>query len=209
MSDLPVLSQGGTVVGTTSFGAPVRRVSNALLHTLCVGYARHRRLGTASVKTRSMVAGSTKKIYRQKGTGRARHGSRRANLFKGGGVVHGPIPRFYTLTVPRLASRRALGYCLSERTKSGDVVIVDKFDLELRKTKSFIAVLHNLKLDHESVLLVLDAADGSDSIRLCARNVAKVTVKQAKDVCIEDLLSTSKLLFTKSSFEQLMGRVER
>src|SRR5712671_6116815 len=142
------------------------------VHDAVVAYLANQRMGTACTKNVGEVAGTNKKPWRQKGTGRARAGSFASPLWRGGGVVFGPKPRDFSKKVSQKTRQLALRKALSERLRAGDVVLVDDLKLESAKTKEFLGVLAALELKG-STLLVSNAAD--KNLKLASRNVAHVT----------------------------------
>ena len=177
------------------------------VHDTVVAYNAAQRSGTACTKTMGDVAGTGKKPWRQKGTGRARAGSFASPLWRGGGVVFGPKPRDFSKKVNKKVKSLALRKALSERLKSGDVVLIDDLKLTAAKTKDFVAVLQALGLDGNSNLVVVGAAD--KSVYLASRNVSGVELKTADLVNTYDLLKYDKLVFTKAGFEAVEARIAK
>lgn len=177
------------------------------VHDVVVAHQAAKRMGTACTKTMGEVAGSGKKPWRQKGTGRARAGSFASPLWRGGGVVFGPKPRDYTKKVSRNTRQLALRKALSERLRAGDVVVVDDIKLSSPKTREFTAVLATLGLDGGTTLLVLDAAE--KNTMLAARNVANVFVSSSETVNTYELLRSDKLVFTRGAFEKVQARLNK
>lgn len=177
------------------------------VHDTVVAYNAAQRSGTACTKTMGDVAGTGKKPWRQKGTGRARAGSFASPLWRGGGVVFGPKPRDFSKKVNKKVKSLALRKALSERLKSGDVVLVDDLKLSTAKTKDFVAVLQALGLDGNTNLVVVGAAH--KSAYLASRNVSGVELKTADLVNTYDLLKYDKLVFTKSGFEAVEARIAK
>jgi large subunit ribosomal protein L4 len=173
------------------------------VHDTVVAYRAAQRSGTACTKTAGEVAGSNKKPWKQKGTGRARAGSVRSPLWAGGGVVFGPKPRDFTKKISRKTRQLALRKALSERLKAGDVVIVDDLKLASSKTKEFIGLIS--ALDLKGTTLVVSAAD--KNLALASRNVANVTVTTGDSLNTYDILRPDKLLFTRSAFEKVEARL--
>ena len=173
------------------------------VHDTVVAYRAAQRSGTACTKTAGEVAGSNKKPWKQKGTGRARAGSVRSPLWAGGGVVFGPKPRDFTKKISRKTRQLALRKALSERLKAGDVVIVDDLKLASPKTKEFIGLIS--ALDLKGTTLVVSAAD--KNLALASRNVANVTVTTGDSLNTYDILRPDKLLFTRSAFEKVEARL--
>ncbi len=173
------------------------------VHDTVVAYNAAQRSGTACTKTVGEVAGTNKKPWRQKGTGRARAGSFRSPLWAGGGVVFGPKPRDFSKKVSKKTRALALRKALSERLKAGDVLIVDDLKLASAKTKDFIGVI--AALDLKGTTLVVAAAD--KNLTLASRNVEKVAITTSESLNTYDVLRPDKLLFTKSAFEKVEARL--
>ncbi len=174
------------------------------VHDVVVAYQAAQRMGTASTKTMGEVAGTGKKPWRQKGTGRARAGSFQSPLWRGGGVVFGPKPRDFGKKVSRKTKQLALRKALSERLRAGDVLVVDDLKLESHKTKEFIGVLDALALKG-SALFVAQAAD--KNLMLASRNVPDVALTTSATLSTYDVLRPDKLVFTRNAFEQLEARL--
>ncbi len=170
-----------------------------------VAIQSNRRSGTACTKTLGEVAGSGKKPWKQKGTGRARAGSFASPLWRGGGVVFGPKPRDWSLGMPKKVRRLALQKALGNRLTAGDVVLVETIVLKTSKTKEFVGVVKNLKVGDRSVLLVVDKPD--KSLMLASGNVAYVTVVDASNLNVYDVTLAHKLVFTKSAFQKVEQRL--
>jgi large subunit ribosomal protein L4 len=161
-------------------------------------------MGTACTKNAGEVAGTNKKPWRQKGTGRARAGSFQSPLWRGGGVVFGPKPRDFSKKVGRTTRALALRKAMSERIKAGDVLIVDDFKLASSKTRDFVAVLDTLQLDG-TALIVSDSGD--QNLLLASRNVGHVEVTTGESLNPYQILRSDKLVFTRGAFEQLEKRL--
>src|SRR5437867_3784621 len=174
------------------------------VHDTIVAYQAAQRMGTACTKTMGEVAGSGKKPWRQKGTGRARAGSFASPLWRGGGVVFGPKPRDFGRKIGRKTKQLALRKALTERLNSGDVVVVDELKLGSPKTKGFIDVLKNFEVTG-TALVVTPAIE--QNLRLATRNLQKVEVTTADDLNTYQVLRSDKLLFTRSAFEKLEQRL--
>lgn len=172
------------------------------LHNAVVAYRANRRSGTACTKTRGEVAGSGKKLWKQKGTGRARMGSRRSPIWVGGGVVFGPRPRDYSKVIPKKLKRLALRRALTERVKDGDVLTTVNFSVADGKTKTFVQTLKGLT--DASKVLVLGKFD--DLTFRSARNVPTVLLFSATDVNSEQLLNFDKIVVTSEALETLAQR---
>jgi large subunit ribosomal protein L4 len=174
------------------------------VHDVVVAYNAAQRMGTASTKTMGEVAGSGKKPWRQKGTGRARAGSFASPLWRGGGVVFGPKPRDFGKKVSRKTRQLALRKALSERLRAGDVVVVDELKLESPKTKAFIGLLSALELKGSALIV----AQGTDrNLSLASRNVPNVSLATSDTLNTYDVLRPDKLVFTRGAFEQVEARL--
>jgi large subunit ribosomal protein L4 len=176
------------------------------VHDTVVAYQAAQRSGTACTKTAGEVAGTNKKPWRQKGTGRARAGSFQSPLWVGGGVVFGPKPRSFAKKVNAQTKQLALRKALSERLKAGDVVVVDDLKLGSAKTKEFIGVISALELKG-STLVVSTGAD--KNLTLASRNVPNVALTTSESLNTYDVLRPSKLLFTRSAFEKVEARLSK
>jgi large subunit ribosomal protein L4 len=174
------------------------------VHDVVVAYRAGQRSGTASTKTVGEVAGTNKKPWRQKGTGRARAGSFRSPLWAGGGVVFGPKPRVFAKMVSKKNKQLALRKALSERIKAGDVVVVDDLKLESPKTKNFAGVIAKLELKG-STLIISSGVD--KNLSLASRNVPNVALTTSDSLNTYDVLRPAKLLFTRSAFEKVESRL--
>ncbi len=177
------------------FEAPI---NVPLMHQAFERQRAQARLGTHETQTRSEVSRTTRKWYRQKGTGRARHGSRKANLFVGGGVAHGPKVRDYSKKMPRKMRRAALRAALSAKAKEEEIVVVDVLEMDVPKTKRMASTLKSLGADG-SVLLVLP--ERNEVVEKSARNLPNVKVLNANYLNIRDLLSYDKILMTMDSLQ--------
>ncbi len=176
------------------------------VHDTVVAYQAAQRMGTACTKTMGEVAGSGKKPWRQKGTGRARAGSFASPLWRGGGVVFGPKPRDFSKKVSWKTKQLALRKALTERLRAGDVVVVDDLKLESPKTKDFIGVLAALELKGTALFI----AQGVDkNLTLASRNVPKVTLATSDALSAYDILRPDKLIFTRAAFEQIESRLAK
>jgi large subunit ribosomal protein L4 len=174
------------------------------VHDVVVAYQAAQRMGTACTKTAGEVAGTNKKPWRQKGTGRARAGSFQSPLWRGGGVVFGPKPRDFAKKVSRNTRQLALRKAMSERLKAGDVVLVDDLKLGSQKTKEFTGILKALELKG-TALIVAQAVD--KNLTLASRNVPDVVLTTGDSLNTYDVLRPDKLVFTRTAFEQLEARL--
>jgi large subunit ribosomal protein L4 len=176
------------------------------VHDVVVAYQAAQRSGTACTKNVGEVAGTNKKPWRQKGTGRARAGSFRSPLWAGGGVVFGPRPRDFAKKVSKSTRQLALRKALSERLKAGDVVVVDDLKLDSPKTKNFVGVMSTLELTGTTLVV----STGTDkNLTLASRNIENVALTTSDSLNTYDILRPDKLLFTKSAFEKVEARLTK
>lgn len=173
------------------------------VHDLIVAYRANRRQGTACAKTRGEVSGTNRKMYKQKGTGNARHGTKKAPIFVGGGVVFGPRPRDYSKHVPKSVRKLALRKVLGERIAEGSVHTISSFAVSSGKTKDFISAVADIT-DAKKVLIVGTSFD--DATYLAGRNVAPVLLMTAAQVNIEELLHADVVVFVEDALETLAKR---
>jgi large subunit ribosomal protein L4 len=178
-------------------------VNQALLYDIVKAQLASRRSGTASTKGRAEVAGSSRKIYKQKGTGRSRHGSIRAQQFVGGGKAHGPKPRDYSYRPTRKMRLGALKSALSLKLSEGRLTVVSDFQLQETKTKGLATVLDTLKVTEGS--LIVDIS-GNDNLRLSARNLPNHQFLPPEGVNVYDLLRYEHLVLTKDAAQAIQKR---
>ena len=178
------------------------------VHEVVTAYRAAQRSGTAKTKDRSEVAGTGKKPWRQKGTGRARVGSRRNPVWRGGGVAHGPRPRDYSKKVNQKTRKLALRKALGERIKDGDVIVVEDLALETKKTKDFIGMMVELQVDENTTVLLVDDA-GNENLRLGSRNVPGVDTETGATLNTYQVLLYDKLIFARDAFQAVEGRLKK
>ncbi len=182
-----------------------RRGTQAV-HDCVVAHLANRRMGTACTKTMGEVAGTGKKPWRQKGTGRARAGSFQSPLWVGGGVVFGPKPRDFSKKISKATRILALRKALTERLKAGDVTIVDDLKLTSHRTKEFIGLLGALQLAGAKTLVV--SQGGDRDLLLASRNVPGVEITTGRELNTYQVLCYDKLLFTRPAFAQVEERLK-
>jgi large subunit ribosomal protein L4 len=197
---VPVYNMAGEEVSSIELPASVfeANINRGLMHQALVRQMANARLGTHQTKGRSDVARSGAKIYRQKGTGNARHGSRRAPIFVGGGVSHGPKPRKYTKDMPRKMRRAALRSALSVKAEGGGIVVLDEITMVAPKTKEMVALMNRL-VEGDTALLLL--AERNDNVEKSARNLPDVKTLRANYLNIRDLLGYEKIVMPLSALE--------
>ena len=164
-----------------------------------------RRTGSACAKDRSQIAYTNSKMYRQKGTGRARAGSRRSGTRVGGGVIHGPHPRDFSQKVPKKVRAAALASAISKRTAEKDLVVLDELKLDMIKTKDFIAMLSKLEL--ADALFVIGEKD--EILEKSSRNIPYIKVIRAEGLNVYDILRHKNLVVTKGAIPQIEKRFAR
>ncbi|CAN5609146.1 50S ribosomal protein L4 [soil metagenome] len=198
MPSTTLYSKTGADLGTvelpeTLFGAPV---NEALLHQAVTAQLAGRRVGTADTKTRAEVRGGGAKPYRQKGTGRARQGTRRAPHYAGGGVVFGPHPRSYEQKMPKRMKRAALHGALTAKFGDGAIKVVDELTLDATRTRELVGYFDALKVSGR-VLIV--AADRDERLELSARNLPRVSVLRADSLNVVDVINADTVLILQPS----------
>ncbi|MFW6068711.1 MAG: 50S ribosomal protein L4 [Chloroflexota bacterium] len=204
MMEVPVLNMDGQEVSEIELPAEIfeAKVNRGLMHQALVRQLANARLGTHNTKTRSEVRYSTAKIYRQKGTGRARHGSRRAPIFVGGGIAHGPKPRKYTKKMPRQMRRAALRSALSAKARAGDILVLNEVAMDRPKTREMVAFVRRVAGDRSALLLM---ADRDENVELSARNIPDVKTLRATYLNIRDLLGFEKIIMPLAALEAIDG----
>ncbi len=184
------------------FGADL---NEGLIHAAVRNYLANGRQGTAKTKTRGDVRGGGKKPWKQKGTGRARVASIRSPLWRGGGRVHGPVPKDWSYKMPKKMRRGALRSALSERMREGNIIIVDEIKLDDHKTKGFIKIMSNLELTgkkKDTKTLFVDSLENNNLI-VGSRNVQKTKVVNSYGVNVYDLIWHEKIVLSKIAVEEL------
>lgn len=202
MPNVDVFDLNNEVVGSLAladevFGAPV---NEHLLYEAVRNYQAGARRGTASTKTRHEVSGAGKKLWKQKGTGRARVGSIRSPLWRHGGTVHGPQPRDYSYKLPRKMLLGALRSALSAKLRDGELKVVQAFSFSDHKTKAVQAALRDLEA-HQTVLLVDN--EENRNLTLGSRNLPGVKLVASKNVSVYDLLRHSRVLLSEAAARKL------
>lgn len=195
-------------VGSGIFDAPLHK---AVVHQAVVAYLANARQGTACTKTRGEVSGGGRKPWRQKGTGRARHGSIRSPVWVGGGVVFGPKPRDYDQKLPKKMKRLALRAALTSKFKEGNIIVVEDLKMEAPpKTKKMLSLLSRLGIKDEKTLIVIHRSD--EVLYKSARNLQGVSVSHVDSINTYDVLLHDKLVLTEPALrhiEEVYGVEER
>ena len=195
--DLNATKVGEVELADTVFGA---EVNQDLLYESVRHYLAGKRAGTHKVKTRHEVAGSGKKLWKQKGTGRARMGSVRSPLWRHGGTVHGPVPRDYSYKLPRKMQLGALRSALSAKLRDGELAVISAFQLNDHKTKSFAQTL--TKLEATQKVLLVETAENRN-LELSARNIEGVVIVRSHEVHPYQLLDARRVLLTQAAATKL------
>jgi len=205
MISLPVKDKSGQEVGTYEFDpadlAP--GINKQLLHDVVVMYEANRRVGTVKTKSRGMVAGSTKKLYRQKGTGRARAGARRSPVRRGGGHTFGKVNRDFGYRLPKKAIRLATRMALLSKFQDEEATVIDSLALDAPKTKEVASMLKAVGVGADSCLLAIESHDSV--VWKSSRNIAQLQVSPAGGLNAYDLLRQKRLVITKAALDGLRG----
>lgn len=209
MASLPIFDRSGREVGTYDIDpaeiAP--RISKQLLHDAVVMYEANLRQGSHKTKSRSEVAGSTRKMYRQKGTGNARAGSRRSGIRRGGGHIFARRPRDYSYRMPRKATQVATRMALASKIEDGELVIIDQLSFGAPKTKEMAEILGALKL--HGITTLVTTAQYDQNVYKSARNIAGVSVSPVSDLNALVVLKPTRMLVTKDALDEIKQRASK
>ncbi len=205
---VPVYDMGAKAVEEVELDAHVfdGEVRKKTLYQAIVGYRANQRLGLAATKTRGEVSGGGRKPWKQKGTGRARHGSIRSPLWRHGGVVFGPHPRDFSYAMPQKIRTEALRSSLNAKIKTGDFLLIEKIHIMHPKTKEFVKFLDALKIEGASVLCVIDAV--TENIKRSTKNIPRLHLVDSASLNALDVLDSKKLLITRDSLKNLTKRLK-
>ena len=184
----------------TIFNIPVK---GSILHEVVTMQLAKRRSGSAAVKHRSDVKGSGRKLFKQKGTGRARRGDIKSPLLRGGGSTFGPDPRSYAYKVPKKVRKLALKMALSSKLQGEKLVVLDKFEIDEIKTREFVKVMG--ALDMKNVLIITD--NKNKNLELSARNVPQTKVLRVEGLNVYDILKYKNVVLLESSIKSIEGRL--
>jgi large subunit ribosomal protein L4 len=209
MATLNIYNASGDEVGTYEIEptdlAP--RINKQLLHDVVVMYQANLRQGSHQTKGRSDVAATTKKMYRQKGTGNARAGSRVSGIRRGGGHIHNIMPRDYSYRLPRKAVRLATRMAMASKLRDGEVTLIDKLDFAQPKTKDMAAILKSLGCARGSVLVT--TADHDPNVYKSGRNIQGVAISPSSDLNALAILKARRLLVTKDAMDAIKERAQQ
>jgi len=205
MAVVNVINSSGKKVSQVDLNDDIFKVpvKSSVLHEVVTMQQASKRAGTASTKHRSDVSGSGRKLFRQKGTGRARRGNIKAPLLRGGGVAFGPKPKSWAYKVPKKVRKLALKMALSSKLQSKDILILDQFELDQIKTKAFLEVAGNLKMD--DALIVTDQQN--ENLELSSRNIPAIKVLRCEGLNVYDILKHKTLVLLEASVKAIEGRL--
>lgn len=206
MASLPIFNRSGIEVGKYDIDTAVLapEINKQLLHDVVVMYQSNQRVGTAKTKTRAEVRGSTKKMYRQKGTGNARAGSRRSPVRVGGGHAFAKRPRDWYFRLPKKAVQLATRMALASQIIDSNVLVIDELKFTGPKTKEMAGILKALKVAGQSVLVT--TAELDKPVYLSARNIDKVTVSPVAELNALSILTPRKVLVTKAALDAIKNK---
>ncbi|MEW6740668.1 MAG: 50S ribosomal protein L4 [Nitrospirota bacterium] len=180
--------------------------SEAVVHSAVVSYLANQRQGTHATKTVSMVSGGGKKPWKQKKTGRARHGSIRSPIWRGGGIAFGPQPRDYSVNLPKNMRKAALYKALTMKLSDGEIAVVDSISMDKPKTKDMVRILRNIGLSEKTVLIVLSEKD--ENIMLSVKNIPTADVVRVSDLNAYQVAAFDCVLFTADAISKLQSNLE-
>ena len=208
MASLPIYNRSGQQVGSYEIDPAVLapHINKQLLHDVVVMYQSNVRLGTAKSKSRGEVAGTTKKMYRQKGTGNARAGSRRSGIRRGGGHIFAKRPRDWSYRLPRKALQTATRMALAAKIRDEEVVVIDDLSFAGPKTKEMAGILKALNCHNTSLLVATAAYDAN--VYKSARNIDRVSISPVGELNALTVLTPRKVLVTKAALDAIRQRAE-
>ncbi len=205
MAVLDVINQEGKKVSQAELADDCFNVEvkSSVLHEVVKMQLAKRRAGSAAVKNRSDIRGSSRKLFRQKGTGRARRGNIKSPLLRGGGVAFGPHPKDWGYKVPKKVRRLALKMALSSKLQEESLTVLDQISLAAIKTKDFAAILAELEIDN--ALIVTSEKD--EKLELSSRNLPQVKILRTEGLNVYDILKYNRLVLLEPSIKQIEGRL--
>lgn len=201
MANVSVFNMEGKEVGTIDLNDAVFgvKVNEHLVHMAVVQHLANKRQGTQKAKTRSEVSGGGRKPWRQKGTGHARQGSTRAPQWTGGGVVFAPVPRDYSFKLNKKEKQAALKSALTDKVLSSSLIVLEELKFDDIKTKSFVKVMDNLKVNSGLVVIT----DNDKNVVMSARNVAEVDTASVSTINVYDIMKAKKVVLTKDAVAKI------
>ena len=203
MAKIDIVNLSGAVVGSMDLSDEIFGIepNAAAMRTVVLNILANRRQGTHSTKTRSEVRGGGKRPYRQKGTGRARHGSTRSAQYVGGGIIFGPKPRSYSYTVPKKIRRLAMKSAFSTKMADSKIFVIDAIDFDTMKTKNMVDFMKAIKVD-DSALVVLGGKN--ENVEKASRNLPTVKTAFVNTINVFDILKYDSFIMTKEAAEKIM-----
>ena len=205
MKEVPVYNTDGEQIDTLKIDESLlgQTVNISLVKQAVVAYQANQRQGTAATRSRGLVSGSTKKLFRQKGTGNARRGQRRTNVLKGGGVAFAKSLREHRKTMPRKMRKAALASAILAKVLGDDLLVVDGLSFDTPRTREMATILRNLEINR-SCLLALAQRDSN--VYLSSRNIADLTVRITAELNAAEIAVRQKMLVTREAMDDLMGQ---
>ena len=203
MTEIEIKDRNNSSLGKITLPETVFQISSkqGAIHDAVVNYLANQRQGTHATKTKGLVSGGGKKPYKQKHTGRARAGSNRSPLWKGGGTIFGPQPRDYSYRIPRKARKVALHSALSAKFADGEITVIDGISFDRPRTKDMMTLLKNLGLHDTTTLIVIP--EKNENVIFSARNIPGVKVMRVADLNTYEVAVHQRLLITKQAVEML------
>ena len=203
--DTPVVNRSNQTVGNVTLPALFEsRVNDAVLFEQVLSQLASRRAGTHATKTRAFVRGGGKKPFKQKGTGRARAGSNRSPIWRGGAVIFGPQPRSYDYRLPASARRHALASALAQKARDGELTVVDRIEIDQPKTREMVALLGGLGIGAGTLVVI---ASRDRNVELAGRNLPRVLVLPVEGLNVYDILRHKNLLVTQDALAAIEARL--
>jgi large subunit ribosomal protein L4 len=205
MAAIDVIDIGGNKVSQIELSDEIFNVNvkKSVLHEVVKMQLANKRSGTACVKNRSDVRGSTRKLFRQKGTGNARPGSVRSPLRRGGGVIFGPHPKSWAISVPKKVRSLALKMALTTKYQDKSLIVINKIELEEIKTKKLLDIANTIKF--EKALIIIN--EENQNLELSARNIPNIKVMRTEGLNVYDILKYDKLVVIENSVKGIEGRL--
>jgi len=205
MPELDVRDKDNKIKGKVKLSDEIfgLKAESDIIHAAVTNFLANQRQGTHATKTKGLVSGGGKKPWKQKHTGRARAGSSRSPLWRGGGTTFGPQPRDYSYSMPKQAKRLALKTALSVKLADGEITFIDDISIEKPNTKKIASIIKKLGLEGKSLLIVIP--EHNDSVALSARNIPRVDISRAADLNAYGVISHEKLLIAKGAVAGIEG----
>lgn len=202
MPKVAVHNKQGDQVGELELSPAIfaASINEAAVHEVVVAYLANQRRGTAETKTRGLVRGGGRKPWRQKGTGRARHGSSRSPIWAGGGVVFGPHPRDYTIRLPRKLKRVALKSALTSKYNNNEIIVLDELTITEPKTQEIVQILQNLRVQGKAVLITADPAPAAYK---SARNIPGISTGIVNNINTYQVMNGGSLILTQDAVAKI------